>query len=80
MFFPFNDKTCIDDEQNQTGGIVHLRERSNIKKTIMCLKKSIYIKFVTQIKFKRYPPINTFPIAIGSVQLVLLAIIDSILN
>jgi hypothetical protein len=46
----------------------------------MCLKKNIYIKFVTQIKFKRYLPINTFPIAIGSVQLVLLAIIDSILN
>ena len=49
-------------------------------KTIMYLKKSFYINFSTQIKLKRQPPINTIPIAIGSVQLVLLAIIDSILN
>jgi len=49
-------------------------------KTIMYLKKSFYINFSTQIKLKRQPPINTIPIAIGSVQLVLFAIIDSILN
>ena len=49
-------------------------------KTIMYLKKSFYRNFLTQIKLKHQPPTNTFPIAIGSVQLVLFAIIDSILN
>jgi len=46
----------------------------------MYLKKSIYKNLLTQIMLKRQPPINTIPIAIGSVQLVLFAIIDSILN
>ena len=46
----------------------------------MYLEKSFYINFSTQIKLKRQPPINTIPIAIGSVQLVLFAIIDIILN
>ena len=44
----------------------------------MYLKKSFYRNLLTQIKQKRQPPINTFPIAIGSVQLVLFAIIDII--
>jgi len=59
---------------------MHLRGLSKIKKTIMYLKNSFYRNFLTQIKLKHQPPTNTFPIAIGSVQLVLFAIIDSILN